>query len=55
VPIFLEFRGMNILLTGIHPGYEGLMACPFRRIEPDQIDVVLITTSTWTMLRHFPI
>jgi cleavage and polyadenylation specificity factor subunit 3 len=41
----LEFRGMNILLdVGIHPGYEGLNGLPFLdRIEPDQIDVVLIT------------
>lgn len=41
----LEFRGMTILLdVGIHPGYDGLNGLPFLdRIEPDQIDVVLIT------------
>lgn len=41
----LEFRGMNIILdVGIHPGYDGLNGLPFLdRIEPDQIDVVLIT------------
>ena len=41
----MEFRGMTILLDcGIHPGYEGLNGLPFLdRIEPDQIDVVLIT------------
>ena len=41
----MEFRGMTILLDcGIHPGYDGLNGLPFLdRIEPDQIDVVLIT------------
>jgi len=41
----LEFRDMTILLDcGIHPGYDGLNGLPFLdRIEPDQIDVVLIT------------
>ena len=41
----LEFRGMTILLDcGIHPGYEGMNGLPFLdRIEPEQIDVVLIT------------
>lgn len=41
----LEFRGMTILLDcGIHPGYDGLNGLPFLdRIEPESIDVVLIT------------
>jgi cleavage and polyadenylation specificity factor subunit 3 len=41
----LEFRGMNIMLDiGIHPGYDGLNGLPFLdRIEPDQIDVLLVT------------
>uniref|UniRef100_A0A7S2Y2X5 Cleavage and polyadenylation specificity factor subunit 3 n=1 Tax=Entomoneis paludosa TaxID=265537 RepID=A0A7S2Y2X5_9STRA len=41
----LEFRGLTILLDcGIHPGYDGLNGLPFLdRLEPDQIDVVLIT------------
>ena len=41
----LEFRGMTILLDcGIHPGYEGMNGLPFLdRIEPEQIDILLIT------------
>lgn len=41
----LEFRGMTIMLDcGIHPGYEGMNGLPFLdRVEPEQIDVVLIT------------
>lgn len=41
----LEYRDQTILLDcGIHPGYDGLNGLPFLdRIEPDQIDVVLIT------------
>lgn len=41
----LEFRGMTILLDcGIHPGYDGLNGLPYLdRIEPDQVDVLLIT------------
>lgn len=41
----LEFRGMTIMLDcGIHPGYDGLNGLPFLdRVEPDQIDVLLIT------------
>lgn len=41
----LEFRGMTIMLDcGIHPGYDGMNGLPFfDPVEPDQIDVVLIT------------
>lgn len=41
----LEFRGMTIMLDiGIHPGYDGLNGLPYLdRIEPDQIDVLLVT------------
>eukprot|EP00934_Nitzschia_sp_Nitz4_P008826 Nitzschia sp. Nitz4//scaffold58_size112336//52644//55069//NITZ4_004031-RA/size112336-augustus-gene-0.23-mRNA-1//-1//CDS//3329554983//8816//frame0 len=41
----LEFRGMTIMLDcGIHPGYEGMNGLPFLdRVEPDQIDVLLVT------------
>lgn len=41
----LEFRDMNIMLDcGIHPGYEGMNGLPFMdRIEPEQIDILLIT------------
>jgi len=41
----MEFRGMTIMLDiGIHPGYDGLNGLPYLdRIEPDQIDVLLIT------------
>ena len=41
----LEFRGMTIMLDcGIHPGYEGMNGLPFLdRVEPEQIDVLLIT------------
>ncbi|GAX15257.1 cleavage and polyadenylation specificity factor subunit 3 [Fistulifera solaris] len=41
----LEFRGMTIMLDiGIHPGYDGMNGLPFLdRIEPDQIDVLLVT------------
>jgi len=41
----LEFRGMTIMLDiGIHPGYDGLNGLPFLdRIEPDQVDVLLVT------------
>jgi cleavage and polyadenylation specificity factor subunit 3 len=41
----LEFRGLTILLDcGIHPGYDGLNGLPFLdRMEPDQVDVLLIT------------
>lgn len=41
----LEFRGFTILLDcGIHPGYDGLNGLPFLdQIEPDQVDVLLIT------------
>lgn len=42
---FLEFRGMKIMLDiGIHPGYDGLNGLPYLdRIEPDEIDVLLVT------------
>lgn len=41
----LEFRDMTVMLDiGIHPGYDGMNGLPFLdRIEPDQIDVLLIT------------
>ena len=41
----LEFRGMTILLDcGIHPGYDGLNGLPFfDRVEPERVDVLLIT------------
>ena len=41
----IEFRGMTIMLDiGIHPGYNGLNGLPYLdRIEPDQIDVLLVT------------
>lgn len=41
----LEFRGMTIMLDiGIHPGYDGLNGLPYLdRIEPDSIDILLIT------------
>lgn len=41
----LEFRGMTIMLDcGIHPGYDGMNGLPFLdRVEPEQIDVLLIT------------
>lgn len=41
----LEFRGMRIMLDcGIHPGYEGMNGLPFLdQVEPDQIDVLLVT------------
>jgi len=41
----LEFRGVTIMLDiGIHPGYDGLNGLPYLdRIEPDQIDVLLVT------------
>lgn len=41
----LEFRGLTIMLDiGIHPGYDGLNGLPFLdRVEPDQIDVLLVT------------
>mmetsp|Transcript_46369 Transcript_46369/g.112419 ORF Transcript_46369/g.112419 Transcript_46369/m.112419 type:complete len:730 (+) Transcript_46369:22-2211(+) len=41
----LEFRGMTIMLDcGIHPGYEGMNGLPFLdQVEPDQIDVLLVT------------
>lgn len=41
----LEFRGMTIMLDcGIHPGYDGMNGIPFfDNVEPEQIDVLLIT------------
>jgi len=41
----LTFRDMTILLDcGIHPGYDGINGLPFfDRVEPDQVDAVLIT------------
>ena len=41
----LEFRDMTIMLDcGIHPGYEGMNGLPFLdRIEPEQVDILLIT------------
>lgn len=41
----LEFRGTTILLDcGVHPGYDGLNGLPFfDRLEPEQVDVLLIT------------
>jgi cleavage and polyadenylation specificity factor subunit 3 len=41
----LEFRDMKIMLDcGIHPGYEGMNGLPFLdRIEPEQVDILLIT------------
>jgi cleavage and polyadenylation specificity factor subunit 3 len=41
----LEFRGTTVMLDiGIHPGYEGVNGLPYLdRIEPDAIDVLLIT------------
>jgi len=41
----LEFRGMTVMLDiGIRPGYDGMNGLPFLdRIEPDQIDVLLVT------------
>ena len=41
----LEFRGMTIMLDcGIHPGYDGMNGLPFLdRVEPEQIDVLLVT------------
>jgi cleavage and polyadenylation specificity factor subunit 3 len=41
----LEFRGMTVMLDiGIHPGYDGINGLPYLdRIEPDQIDVLLVT------------
>lgn len=41
----LEFRDTTIMLDcGIHPGYEGMNGLPFLdRVEPEQIDILLIT------------
>ncbi|KAG7367223.1 pre-mRNA 3'-end-processing endonuclease polyadenylation factor [Nitzschia inconspicua] len=41
----LQFRDMTIMLDiGIHPGYEGINGLPFLdQVEPDQIDVLLVT------------
>ena len=41
----LEFRGTTLLLDcGIHPGYDGINGLPFfDRIEPENVDVLLIT------------
>ena len=41
----LEFRGLTILLDcGIHPGYDGMNGLPFfDRVDPEQVDVLLIT------------
>mmetsp|Transcript_14155 Transcript_14155/g.20910 ORF Transcript_14155/g.20910 Transcript_14155/m.20910 type:complete len:730 (-) Transcript_14155:23-2212(-) len=41
----LEFRDMTIMLDcGLHPGYEGMNGLPFLdRIEPEQVDILLIT------------
>lgn len=43
--ILLQYHGRSILLDcGIHPGREGMDACPFFDIiEPSEIDFVLIT------------
>lgn len=43
--ILLQYNGRNILLDcGIHPGREGMDACPFFDIiEPSQIDMILVT------------
>lgn len=41
----LQFRDMTIMLDiGIHPGYDGINGLPFLdQVEPDQIDVLLVT------------
>lgn len=41
----LQFCDMTILLDiGIHPGYEGINGLPYLdQVEPDQIDVLLVT------------
>jgi cleavage and polyadenylation specificity factor subunit 3 len=41
----LEFRGTKVLLdVGIHPGFDGMNGLPYLdQVEPDQIDVVLVT------------
>ena len=43
--ILLQYHGRNILLDcGIHPGRDGMDACPFfDLIEPGEIDMILIT------------
>lgn len=43
--ILLKYHGRNVLLDcGVHPGREGIDACPFfDSIEPEEIDIVLIT------------
>jgi cleavage and polyadenylation specificity factor subunit 3 len=43
--ILLQYHGRNILLDcGIHPGREGMDACPFfDLIEPADIDIILVT------------
>ncbi|KAL7536202.1 hypothetical protein ACHAXR_006990 [Thalassiosira sp. AJA248-18] len=41
----LTFRGTTLLLDcGIHPGYDGMAGLPFfDRVDPEQVDVLLIT------------
>lgn len=41
----VQFRDMTIMLDiGIHPGYDGINGLPYLdQVEPDQIDVLLVT------------
>lgn len=43
--IYLKYKERSLLLDcGIHPGREGMDACPFfDSIDPEEIDVILIT------------
>ncbi|KAL9187673.1 hypothetical protein ACHAXT_006051 [Thalassiosira profunda] len=41
----LTFRGTTLMLDcGVHPGYDGMAGLPFfDRVDPEQVDVLLIT------------
>eukprot|EP01041_Mallomonas_annulata_P002374 gene2374-4609_t len=43
--ILLKYKGRTLLLDcGIHPGREGIDACPFfDSINPEEVDIILIT------------